>query len=375
VKNLFFQNRTKVIVAMSVILIGPGKAGKTTVGRLLAERLGRPFYDLAADAGRYYEAAGGSGEQAERAWQQGGFEGWYGFMRPFEAAAVERGLAEHPDHVIELGALQVTHDDPALHERVRDALRGHTVVLLLPSSDIEAAIRALEGRQSELIDGMPFPEYFARHSANELLAKQVVYTKGRTPEQSADDVLAALDPSDETVVLIGPIGAGKSTVGKLLAERLGREQLAVDAVRYDYYKEIGWSEEEQGRIGAAEGFRGVYRYWKPFEIHAVERILAEQRGKVIDFGAGHSVYEDPGHLARAEAALAPFRNVVLLIPSANKDEAVAILRERGAAKVGGVELNRFLLTHPAPRELATITVSTEGKTPEETADDILRVTP
>jgi hypothetical protein len=355
----------------SIVLIGPGKAGKTTVGELLAERLGRPFYDLGADSGRYYEAAGGSGEDARRAWEQGGFEGWYRFMRPFDAAAVEQGLAEHPDHVVELGSLQATYDDETLRERVRAALWGQVTVLLVPSDDADAAVRTLERRQNDLIDGVPFPEYFVRHPSNRRLAKQTVYTRGRTPEQTADDVLAALDPADASVVLIGPINVGKSTVGGLLAERLGRPQLSIDAVRYDYYKEIGWSEEEQGRIGAAEGFLGVYRYWKPFEIHAVERALAEHRGSVIDFGAGHSVYEDPALFARAAAALAPFRNVVLLLPSPDDDESAAILRERTTAKLGGVELNRFLVTSPELRGLATLTIYTDGKTPEETADAIV----
>jgi hypothetical protein len=142
-------------------------------------------------------------------------------------------------------------------------------------------------------------------------------------------------------------------------------------VRNDYYREIGWSEEEQGRRRRAEGFLGVYRYWKPFEAYAVERVTAEHRGSVIDFGAGSSVYEDEALFARAEAALAPLRNVVLLLPSPDLDESVAILRERTPMKVDGVELNRFLVTSPELRELATLTAYTDGEAPEATADAIV----
>ncbi|MFO7167040.1 MAG: shikimate kinase [Chloroflexota bacterium] len=354
-----------------ITLIGPGKAGKTAVGRLLAERLGRPFYNLGADAGRYHEAHGISWDDARRAWEQGRFEGWYGFMRPFEALAVEKALAEHAGQVVELGALQIAYDDEAHAGRVRDALRGHSTVLLLPSADREEAARVLEERQRFTYRGQDINEYFVRHPANESLARQTVYTHGRTPEQTVEDVLAALDPADETVVLIGPIGTGKSTVGKLLAERLGRQQLAVDKVRWEYYKEIGWSEEEQRRIAEQGGAEAMLDYWKPFEVHAVERILAEHRGKVIDFGAGHSVYEQPEHMERARAALAPFRNVVLLLPSPDKDESVAILRDRMTDRIDGSDLNRYLLAHRLPRELATITVYTAGKTPEQTAEEIL----
>jgi shikimate kinase len=356
---------------MRIILTGPGKSGKSTVGRLLAERLGLPFYDLAADAERYYEAAGGTGEAADRAWQEGGFAGWYEFMRPFEAAAVEQGLAEHQGHVVELGALQVTYDDEGLRARVRAAVGDTPVVLLLPAEETEQAAQVLEERQRATWHGVEVNEYFVRHPANESLAKAIVYTKDRTPAETVADVRAVLDPADETVVLIGPMGTGKSTTGGPLAEQLGRPRVAMDQVRWDYYKEIGWSEEEQARVVEQGGFDAMFEYWKPFEVHAVERVLAEHAGSVIDFGAGHSVFDDPEQMARVRAALATHPNVILLLPSPDKDETIAILRERMTGRIGGLDLNRFLLTSAELRELATLTVFTNGKTPEATADEIV----
>ncbi len=155
---------------------------------------------------------------------------------------------------------------------------------------------------------------FSSGITNHDLAKQVVYTKNRTPEETCDEILARLQPSDTTVILIGPMNTGKSTQGKLLAERLERPQAPLDRLRWDYYKEIGWNQEEQNRISQAEGFAGVYRYWKRFELHAVERVLQEHPGSVIDFGAGHSVYENPADLARAQELLRPYPNVFSCCP-------------------------------------------------------------
>ena len=45
------------------------------------------------------------------------------------------------------------------------------------------------------------------------------------------------------IILIGPIGAGKSTVGSLLATRLGLSQCSMDEYRWGYYKEIGYDEK------------------------------------------------------------------------------------------------------------------------------------
>jgi shikimate kinase len=174
------------------------------------------------------------------------------------------------------------------------------------------------------------------------------------------------------IILIGPVGSGKSTQGKLLAEKLGIPQCPMDQKRWAYYKEIGYDEELARQLGEKEGFEGVYRYWKAFEIYAVERLLAEHQDCVIDFGAGHSVYEDDSLFARARQALAPFANIVLLLPSPDLDESVRILRERtGGGGGDGLDFDEHFTKHHSNHDLATIVVYTEGKTPEETRDEIL----
>ena len=126
-----------------------------------------------------------------------------------------------------------------------------------------------------------------------------------------------------------------------------------------------------------EGFLGKYRYWKSFEIHAVERLLAEHRNSVIDFGAGHSVYEDDALFARAQQALAPYENIILLLPSPDLDESVRILNERaGAEATEGFDFTAHFVKHQSNHDLAKIVVYTHGKSPEETRDEILdRVKP
>ena len=131
-----------------------------------------------------------------------------------------------------------------------------------------------------------------------------------------------------TIILIGPMSAGKTTIAPLLAEKLGLEHCALDEVRWDYYNEIGYDEAEVARISKAEGLMGRLRYWKPFEAHSVERVLADHHNCVVDFGAGHSVYEDESLLARVERALAPFPNVILLLPSPDLDESAKIVNAR-----------------------------------------------
>ena len=174
------------------------------------------------------------------------------------------------------------------------------------------------------------------------------------------------------IILIGPIRAGKSTLGKLLAEKLGLPQCSMDDLRWGYYKEIGYDETVQKQVEKQEGFPGVYRYWKPFEAHAVERLLAEHHNCVIDFGAGHSVYEDDALFARIQRLLVPYANVVLILPSPDLDESVRMLKERGFDGVSnGFDFHEHFVMHHSNHDLAKIVVYTKGKSPEETREEIL----
>ncbi|MEE3264289.1 MAG: shikimate kinase [Candidatus Latescibacterota bacterium] len=176
----------------------------------------------------------------------------------------------------------------------------------------------------------------------------------------------------QDVVLIGPIGVGKSTQGRLLSQALSLPQCSMDQYRWDYYREIGYDEEFDQRLGAHVGFWGRYLYWKEFECHAVERLLSEQRDCVIDLGGGHSVYEIDTHFSRVRSALEPYRNVVLLLPSSDLDESVQILNERqGKSQSDEMDINEHFTRHHSNFDLAKFTVYTKDKTPEETRDEIL----
>ena len=173
------------------------------------------------------------------------------------------------------------------------------------------------------------------------------------------------------IILIGPIGAGKSTLGKLLSQKLMLPQVSLDDLRFNYYNEIGYDESLAQQI-RQKGFLELYRYWKPFEAYAVERVLAEHSNCVIDFGAGHSVYEDDALLARVQVAMEFYQNVFLVLPSPDLNESVAILRERrGEIISNGVDFHEHFTKHHSNHNLAKIVVYTKGRTPEETSDEIM----
>lgn len=176
----------------------------------------------------------------------------------------------------------------------------------------------------------------------------------------------------EAPILIGPVRVGKTTVSALLAKHLDVPHVSLDAIRLRYYHEIGYDEEHARQLRETGGFLAVYRYWKPFEAYAVERVLTEHWGSVIDFGAGHSVQDDPVLLARIQRALAACANVVLLLPSPDPAASIRILRERlGPFESDGIDFHAYFVQHPANRQLVPLTVYTAGQSPEQTCAEIL----
>ncbi len=161
------------------------------------------------------------------------------------------------------------------------------------------------------------------------------------------------------VFLIGFMGAGKSTVGRLLAERLGASFVDLD-------DEIAASERTPvSEIFSTRGEAG----FREAERRALER-LAGCRDVVIACGGG--VVTD----AASRAVLERSGTIVYLRVSS----------EVALARVGGETAGRPLLRGGDPasasallasrehlyESAATLTVETEGRTPSEIVEELVR---
>lgn len=159
---------------MTLVLIGPPGAGKTTVGTILATRRGVPFRDTDADI---EETAGKSISEIF-------FDDGEEHFRALEAAAVAKALAEH-DGVLSLGGGAI------LAEGTRTLLHGHQVVFLNVGLSA-AAQRVGLNRDRPVLALNPRASLRTLLEARLPLYREVasveILTDGKTPAQVADEV-------------------------------------------------------------------------------------------------------------------------------------------------------------------------------------------
>ncbi len=175
------------------------------------------------------------------------------------------------------------------------------------------------------------------------------------------------------IILIGPIGSGKTTVAELLMERTMLPHRSMDLLRWTYFEEIGYDRFTASEKFHAGRFLGLYYYWKPFEAYAVKRLLEDFDECIFDFGGSQTVYEDNDLFEQVRGLLQPYPHVVLLMPTPDQDESIKILHARNTyASDEQRAVNEFLVRHHSNYDLAKHIIYTEGKTPEDTSAEVLQ---
>ncbi len=164
--------------------------------------------------------------------------------------------------------------------------------------------------------------------------------------------------SGPVVVLVGPPGAGKSTVGEVLARRL-----AIGFRDTDADIEAG-----QGRVIADIFVDEGEPYFRQLEREAVLAALTGHDG-VLALGGGAVMDEG------TREALAGLPVVFLDVGQADAVRRVGLDAARPLLAVNPRARWRELMEQRRPlyTEVARAVVGTDGRTPEEIADEILDV--
>jgi shikimate kinase len=159
------------------------------------------------------------------------------------------------------------------------------------------------------------------------------------------------------VVLVGPPGSGKTTVGTLLAQRLGGDLRDTDA---DIVAAAG---QEVSEIFVDQGEAA----FRAMEKEAVRTALEHHTG-VLALGGGAVLDPDTRRLLRGH------RVVFLTVGLSDAVRRVGLGASRPLL-LGNVRGRLKALLderYPLYREVATLTVDTDGRTPDDIADEVGR---
>lgn len=160
------------------------------------------------------------------------------------------------------------------------------------------------------------------------------------------------------VVVIGPPGSGKTTVGTLVAERLGVAFRDTDA---DIEAAAGAPIPEIFVEHGEPHFRKLERAAVVAALESHDGVLALGGGAVLDAGT------------RADLA----RHLVVLLDvglaDAVKREGLGVSRPLLFGNVRARLKQLMEERRPLYDQVATVTVSTDGRTPDEVADEVVKV--
>lgn len=163
---------------------------------------------------------------------------------------------------------------------------------------------------------------------------------------------------EESIILIGPSGTGKSTVAEELRKKTGMQRLCLDMIA-----------NRARDTGFMRNFKNADEFNSYMISETLERVKKDGSYEIVDFGAGHSVYDDQKIFERVKSMLKPFKNIVLLLPDKDEEKSLDIMKNRAT---GNTRDNKKFFESPCNKELATMIVYGNNRQPLEIAEEIIQ---
>lgn len=170
----------------------------------------------------------------------------------------------------------------------------------------------------------------------------------------------------ESIVLIGPLGVGKSTIAELVSTSREQPRCCFDELKLDYLTAAGFELEQAHAIRDSKGVYEMWLYSNDFRIVALERLFDEYPNHIIDLGAGDHCFEQPDQVKRAQHLFNQIGNSILLMPS--KDLATSIRLLPGVKEQR--YMNTFFIMHELNSTFAKHTLYTQHKSANQTAEEL-----
>ena len=163
---------------------------------------------------------------------------------------------------------------------------------------------------------------------------------------------------NESIILIGPSGTGKSTIAEELRKKTGMQRLCLDRIA-----------NRARDTGFMRKFKNADEFNSYMISEIIEKVKKDGSYGIVDFGAGYSVYDNREIFEKVKSMLKPFKNIVLLLPDKDEEKSLDIMKSRAT---GDTRDNKKFIESPCNKELATIIVYGNNRQPVEIAEEILQ---
>lgn len=172
---------------------------------------------------------------------------------------------------------------------------------------------------------------------------------------------------DGHIVLVGPIGVGKTPVAELIAGALSIEHVMLDTADEERAL-VGW---EQGAEILAMEAGGVeqLRYLGQFTVPLIRRLTARHRAAVLDCGGADLVDATASGRRSTRVALKRLglNHIAAILPFETVEQSESYLADQGCLG----KWNRYLIRNPSYEEVANRIFYTHGGPLESVADQVL----
>ena len=169
------------------------------------------------------------------------------------------------------------------------------------------------------------------------------------------------DIANDSILIYGPIGVGKSVLSKMVSEKTGMPLVSLDDQRQlkEYYD------------------TRKYFDFKGFELHLVRSVLTNlKEPSVISFGAGHTVYEREEMFEKVRFLFNKFKNRYFLIPSDDNEESEKFLYDKIVNKnIKNIDeplhVNKHFIRSDCNKKLASTVFYIKDKDFKKICDEML----
>jgi AAA domain len=139
---------------MSVVVLGPPGAGKSTLAGTVSAETGLPVVSFDAGPARWYRPFGYTDARAEYWHRQGGLPAWHRYTAQFDVRALHHAVRSGTAAIVDTGGGVALQEQSSARALLDDALdRARSVIVACPHPDDPArALRTLSHRLAERAD-------------------------------------------------------------------------------------------------------------------------------------------------------------------------------------------------------------------------------